>query len=72
MLNLSHKTVEYHKYALMQRLGLKTTAQLIQYALENGLYTAAAGEAPHGREPQKNAARSGSVEESRRRKPENS
>ena len=44
MLNISHKTVEYHKYALMQSLGFRTTAQLIQYALENRLYTPAAGE----------------------------
>jgi DNA-binding NarL/FixJ family response regulator len=33
-LHLSRRTVETHKYAVMQTLGLRTTAELIRYALE--------------------------------------
>lgn len=33
LLNISPRTVESHKYALMQTLGLKSTAELIQWAL---------------------------------------
>jgi len=33
ILNLSRRTVESHKYEAMQLLGLKNTAELIQYAL---------------------------------------
>ena len=33
ILNLSRRTVESHKYEAMQLLGLRTTAELIQYAL---------------------------------------
>ena len=36
-LNLSPRTVESHKYAIMEQLGLKTTAELIQYAVKSGL-----------------------------------
>ena len=32
-------TVETHKYQMMQALGLRTTAELIRYALEHGLTT---------------------------------
>jgi DNA-binding NarL/FixJ family response regulator len=34
-LQLSKRTVETHKYAAMQALGLQTTGQLIRYALEH-------------------------------------
>jgi DNA-binding NarL/FixJ family response regulator len=34
VLNLSTRTVETHKYEMMQVLGLKSTAQLVRYALE--------------------------------------
>jgi DNA-binding NarL/FixJ family response regulator len=38
-LGLSPRTVETHKYEMMQALGLRTTADLIRYALEHGLMT---------------------------------
>jgi DNA-binding NarL/FixJ family response regulator len=34
VLNLSTRTVETHKYEMMQVLGLKSTAELVRYALE--------------------------------------
>jgi DNA-binding NarL/FixJ family response regulator len=37
ILNLSPRTVEFHKQRLMQQLGLHTTAQLIQYAIRHGI-----------------------------------
>jgi DNA-binding NarL/FixJ family response regulator len=36
-LGLSPRTVETHKYQIMAALGLRTTAELIRYALEHGL-----------------------------------
>jgi DNA-binding NarL/FixJ family response regulator len=33
IMNISQRTVETHKYAMMERLGVDTTAGLIQYAL---------------------------------------
>jgi DNA-binding NarL/FixJ family response regulator len=36
ILNVSAKTVEYHKYGMMRRLGLRTNTQLVQYAIEHG------------------------------------
>jgi DNA-binding NarL/FixJ family response regulator len=41
-LGLSPRTVETHKYHSMEALGLKTTAELIRYALEHGLTTPSA------------------------------
>ena len=38
-LGLSPRTVETHKYQMMEALGLQTTADLIRYALEHGLTT---------------------------------
>ena len=38
-LNISVRTAESHKYEIMQVLGVKTTAGLIQYALRNKLLT---------------------------------
>src|SRR5262245_31484008 len=38
-LGLSPRTVETHKYQSLEALGLKTTAELIRYALEHGLAT---------------------------------
>lgn len=38
-LNISVRTAESHKYEIMQVLGVKTTAALIQYALRNKLLT---------------------------------
>jgi DNA-binding NarL/FixJ family response regulator len=37
ILRVSPKTVEYHKTALMDRLGIHTTAELTRYAIEHGL-----------------------------------
>lgn len=36
-LGLSTRTVETHKYEMMRELGLQTTAELIQYAVRQGL-----------------------------------
>ena len=38
-LGLSPRTVETHKYQIMEALGLRTTAELIRYAIEHGLTT---------------------------------
>jgi DNA-binding NarL/FixJ family response regulator len=35
ILNLSSRTVEFHKYRLMHQLGLRTTAQLTQFAIKH-------------------------------------
>jgi DNA-binding NarL/FixJ family response regulator len=37
VLNISPRTVEFHKYRLMERLGVKTNAELVQYAVRTGL-----------------------------------
>ncbi len=37
ILNLQPGTVAYHKYRIMDRLGLKTNAELIQYAIKHHL-----------------------------------
>jgi DNA-binding NarL/FixJ family response regulator len=37
ILNISIKTVEYHKYQAMEDLGIKTTAELIRYAVKEGI-----------------------------------
>ena len=39
LLNLSTRTVETHKYEMMQVLGVQSTAELIKYALQHGLVT---------------------------------
>jgi len=36
-LNISPKTVEFHKNALMNQTGLRTTADLVRYALQKGI-----------------------------------
>jgi DNA-binding NarL/FixJ family response regulator len=36
-LNISTRTAEAHKYQMMEALGLKTTAELIHYAIRNGI-----------------------------------
>lgn len=40
ILNVSAKTVEFHKYNLMQALGIRTTAELTQYAMRHGYISA--------------------------------
>jgi DNA-binding NarL/FixJ family response regulator len=37
LLDISVKTVEFHKASVMDRLGLRTTAHLTRYALDHGL-----------------------------------
>jgi DNA-binding NarL/FixJ family response regulator len=37
LLDISPRTVEVHKYKMMDDLGLKTSAQLVQYAIKHGL-----------------------------------
>ncbi len=36
-LKLARKTVEFHKYGIMKSFGIKSSAQLIQFALKHGL-----------------------------------
>ena len=35
-LNISHRTVEFHKYHMMDSLGLRSTAQLVRWAINRG------------------------------------
>ena len=37
VLDISVKTAEYHKYAILDKLGLKTNAELVQYAIRHGI-----------------------------------
>jgi DNA-binding NarL/FixJ family response regulator len=37
LLHVTSRTVAFHKYAIMEQLGLKTSAELVQYALERGM-----------------------------------
>jgi DNA-binding NarL/FixJ family response regulator len=37
ILDISPRTVEFHKYRTMELLGLKTSAELVQYAIKHGL-----------------------------------
>ena len=37
VLGVSTRTVAFHKYTMMEHLGVKTTAELIQYAVKHGL-----------------------------------
>lgn len=37
ILNIAVKTAEYHKYAILDTLGLKTNAELVQYAIRHGI-----------------------------------
>ncbi|MBI4465754.1 MAG: response regulator transcription factor [Acidobacteria bacterium] len=40
ILELSPRTVEFHKYRIMETLGLHTTAELTQYAVKHGIVSA--------------------------------
>jgi DNA-binding NarL/FixJ family response regulator len=40
LLNISARTAEFHKYRMMEQLRIKTTAELVQYAIKHGLLTA--------------------------------
>ena len=37
ILDVTPRTVEYHKNSLAQSLGLRTTAELTQYAVKHGI-----------------------------------
>jgi DNA-binding NarL/FixJ family response regulator len=37
LLDVTTRTVAFHKYTIMEHLGLKTSAELVQYALECGM-----------------------------------
>ena len=37
ILHVTARTVAFHKYTIMEHLGLKTSAELVQYALEHGM-----------------------------------
>jgi DNA-binding NarL/FixJ family response regulator len=37
LLNISPRTVEFHKYRIMQELNIKTSAELVQYAIKHGI-----------------------------------
>jgi DNA-binding NarL/FixJ family response regulator len=37
ILNVSPRTIEFHKYRIMDELGLRTTGELTQYAIKHGL-----------------------------------
>ncbi len=37
VLQISPRTVEFHKYLMMKDLGMKTVAELIKYAIKNGI-----------------------------------
>ena len=37
LLNISPKTVEFHKAQIMEQLDLRTTAELTKYAMAHGL-----------------------------------
>jgi DNA-binding NarL/FixJ family response regulator len=37
ILNVSVKTVDFHKAAIMEELGLRSTAELTRYAIEHGI-----------------------------------
>jgi DNA-binding NarL/FixJ family response regulator len=37
ILNISARTVEFHKYRMMEQLHIKTSAELVQYAVKHGI-----------------------------------
>lgn len=37
LVNVTTRTVAFHKYTIMEELGFKTNAELVQYAVEHGL-----------------------------------
>ena len=38
LLQVSARAVAFHKYAIMEHLGVKTSAELVQYAFERGMF----------------------------------
>jgi DNA-binding NarL/FixJ family response regulator len=43
VLGLTPRTIAFHKYAMMQHLGVKTSAELVQHAMKLGLVAGRAG-----------------------------
>ena len=39
ILNVTPRTIAFHKYAIMEHLGIKTSAELVQYAVKHHLVT---------------------------------
>lgn len=39
IMNISPRTVEFHKYTIMSKLNLKTSSALVQYAIKHGITT---------------------------------
>jgi DNA-binding NarL/FixJ family response regulator len=39
LLNISSRTVEFHKYRIMKDLGIKSAAELVHYAVRHGIIT---------------------------------
>lgn len=39
ILHISARTVEFHKYHIMEELGIKTSAELVQFAIKHGIIT---------------------------------
>jgi DNA-binding CsgD family transcriptional regulator len=40
ILHVSHRTVVYHKYKIMKKLGATSTAELVRYAVKNHIVAA--------------------------------
>jgi DNA-binding NarL/FixJ family response regulator len=40
ILNVSPRTVEFHKYKMMEQLNINTSAELVQYAVKHGIVSA--------------------------------
>jgi len=40
VLDMHHRTVTYHKYAMMKRLGVRSNAELVRYAIRNHIVAA--------------------------------
>jgi len=43
ILKLTPRTIAFHKYAIMEQLGLRTSAELVQYAVERGMVVTKSG-----------------------------
>ena len=41
ILKISSRTVEFHKYKMMEALGIKSSAELVQYAIKHGIVSIA-------------------------------
>jgi len=37
ILGITPRTVAYHKYVMMEQLGIKSTAELVQFAVKHGI-----------------------------------